>query len=625
MEVRFERCRLRAVLFALGLFLQIPALAQYKRDPFDTGVVEQVGLSLMAVDVDVADTDGRPMPGLSLVDFGVQLDSRRWPIHTVQDLCPCAAAPLESATAEADAASPAVLPEGRPPAPDRVKFVLYIDFSQLSADGRVRATEEAKRWIRETMEPADAVMAAVHKRQSGLEIPSGFTSDKAKLLDAIDRSGGTDELADPRQRARSLRALKLLLERLQAVPGQKALVFFNQSTTSFPPGLDRTGEESIPVPKTLVDEVAAAAALARTRIYAAYSAEARDDWAADLGAKRADFNGAGRGCACVYRIGLEVPDELGERIHRLTVSVRGRALPETYRVQHLTAGERWMRAARAALSNPEQTRDIPVVAAVVPVAGHSNGWDVELQVALGARSILVLPAGEKMKGAWEVGAMLTDERTHRSWEMVGIAELHRRTAEATATAVLHAKTLKGLPPASYVLHAFIRARAANLYGSARAAIQLPPTGNGGIVGPLVRRATGEYLRTRLPLRAGELWTEPAAASAIESGPFPLGDRAVTAGEPLELVSWFCLGEAKDAIYDTRRFISKDGEALFRFSEPAIARAGDCARLIDRLETAALAEGSYTYHIRWKQDDLAEVEDDEALFEIVAATPVPAGN
>ena len=54
---------------------------------------------------------------------------------------------------------------------------------------------------------------------------------------------------------------------------------------------------------------------------------------------------AGRACTCTYRIGLTPPED--DRIFLLKVTARGRRLPHTHRVQHLSDAERSIRMARA--------------------------------------------------------------------------------------------------------------------------------------------------------------------------------------------------------------------------------------------------------------------------------------
>ena len=122
--------------------------------PLDTGVVERSGISLMLLDVEVTDRKGRPIPGLTLEDFYVQLNGKETPIYSLDDLCSCA---IEGEAPPDQMALPEVSSPALALIPDASVFILYIDFSQLRTDGRDAAVEEARRWVRETMQPGDQV------------------------------------------------------------------------------------------------------------------------------------------------------------------------------------------------------------------------------------------------------------------------------------------------------------------------------------------------------------------------------------------------------------------------------------------------------------------------------------
>jgi hypothetical protein len=335
------------------------------------------------------------------------------------------------------------------------------------------------------------------------------------------------------------------------------------------------------------------------------------------------MSGAGRRCACTYRIGLTPPED--DRIFKLTVEVRGRRLPNTHRVQHVSDDERSIRMARATLLDPQSADDLPLVAALVPVARREDGWELELQVGVSADALLLLRSEEKRKASWEVGALLSEQGSHRSWEMVGVAELLRETDRPSETTILHTRRMPGLRPGCYQIRAFVHDRITDTYGGAVATIELLEE-RGSILGPVVQSAGGQFFRTTLPLRSKERNIEPVVVRAIETGSLPIGDRAVRTGEPLEFASWICGSGARDTLLRARRFVTSGGRALFRFDAPSITVAGDCARLSDRLDTSELAAGSYAYHVRLDRGPDVAAEDVEARFEIEASTstePLPA--
>jgi hypothetical protein len=271
------------------------------------------------------------------------------------------------------------------------------------------------------------------------------------------------------------------------------------------------------------------------------------------------MSGAGRRCACTYRIGLTPPED--DRIFKLTVEVRGRRLPNTHRVQHVSDDERSIRMARATLLDPQSADDLPLVAALVPVARREDGWELELQVGVSADALLLLRSEEKRKASWEVGALLSEQGSHRSWEMVGVAELLRETDRPSETTILHTRRMPGLRPGCYQIRAFVHDRITDTYGGAVATIELLEE-RGSILGPVVQSAGGQFFRTTLPLRSKERNIEPVVVRAIETGSLPIGDRAVRTGEPLEFASWICGSGARDTLLRARRFVTSGAVRCF---------------------------------------------------------------
>ncbi len=580
------------------------------------------------------------------------------------------AAEDSGATSSAGGRSPAAR-EGVATGPgegEPVRFVLYLDYAQLQQDGRQRAIDEARRWIQETMQPGDLVMIAAHAEQAGLKTLAAFTASKDQLLSALNRSTDAPEWFNPFPAARESRAmtcvrccekrdcpcescwrdlardeyrhsrhsflaLKTLLSSLAEVPGRKALVLFNQDGTMFPARYYPVDETQVGDHIGLVDEVGAEATTARTAIYAAFSGEGTNKWGVNLGANLADFTGggynrgvhdltdltrrAGRGCECVYRLGIAPPGGKSGAVHRASVEIRGRPAPNTYRVQYLNAADRWMRSARAVLADPDASTDLPLVAAIVPVAGRDGTWDIAVRVTLSPKSLALLSGASGIRGSWEVGAFLWQEDGRKRWELLAISEIRKQRDDATGTAVLHERVIEGVPPGTYELRAFVRDRWANLYGGARARMELPRTRE-TIAGPLVLRAEAGFVRTQLPLRQEKVPTRPESAREIERGLLPLGERSVRAGEPLACLTWVCPGESKDSVYETVRYLSREDEPVLIFEEPEIVKAGRCVRIGDRIDTSGLAPGRYVYHVGWNPDADERSQDVEATFEVGAA-------
>ncbi|MDH3297971.1 MAG: hypothetical protein OEM96_06820 [Gemmatimonadota bacterium] len=61
-------------------------------EPRESGLSVQVEVSLQFIDAEVIDAAGRPIPGLAAEDFSLRLNSKRYPIYSVDDLSNCGAA-----------------------------------------------------------------------------------------------------------------------------------------------------------------------------------------------------------------------------------------------------------------------------------------------------------------------------------------------------------------------------------------------------------------------------------------------------------------------------------------------------------------------------------------------------
>ena len=141
--------------------------------PFDSEVVERSGVTLMLLDVVVTDENGDPLPGLTEQDFLVQLNGRVQPIYSLDDLCPRLTKTVETQADDAAAAHPAepvieARPERTPPtvAAEELRFVAYLDYSQLTQYGRANANRSGQLVERQ-------VTTAHHARPSHLSADQG--------------------------------------------------------------------------------------------------------------------------------------------------------------------------------------------------------------------------------------------------------------------------------------------------------------------------------------------------------------------------------------------------------------------------------------------------------------------
>ena len=638
-------------ILILSIALPVPTAAQKDPRPPNVGV-ETTRVSLILVDVDVLDEKGRPLPGLTSDDFSVQLDRRKWPIYSVDDLCRTdALIPAEADTpvpAEpGDRAAPSPEPPG-PPA-DPLRFVMYFDFSHLQQDGRTRALREGRRWIQNTMRTGDEVMLVAYSTPSGLRTMTPFTSDKTWLLGAIQEAFDDLTLVDPfpsfrikrmmecppfcvpnawdeyDHGRRSRLALQHFTEGLGLVPGRKVLLFFHQNGNLFP---GRFYNVKVEDHKERTKMLGAAATEARTVIYSAFVGNSTDldaDEAVNLGYDLATYTGGqySRGFAnvaeltdearvrssCVYRIGLLPPEGRPRSYYPLRVWVRGRIVADELLVRFLSEKERWLKMARAVLVRPESASELPLVAGLVPVKADGKLWEMQVRIAVDMDSVTLLPSAEGRQGRWEVGALLIRDDGKETWEMLGNSEIQTKEDGVIGTAALHQKRFRLLRAGSYRLVAFVRDVGVNAFGGAEARIDLPDPRKGGLAGPILMSPGHRLLEVNLPLMSQDA-SRTSHASGATTGSIPLDMESIGTEEPLLISAWICGGKSSLSPRTIVRYLSNEGMPFARFDKAALQDAGDCYRIDDRVSPRRPV-GRYAYHLHGPVD--AEVS-----FEVIAS-------
>ena len=625
---------------------------------FDTDLEVQVGVSRLFLDVEVVDEDGEPVPGLTEDDFSIRVNRRSHPIESVDDLCGCAAT---EATAD---------PEPQPGlAPS---FVLFFDFRQLTPDARSQALAEAERWVREIKRPGDRATISAYSTQADLRRLSPLTDDADRLVEALRAAADDPELIDPfpselparlercisgttschhsamteyRHAHRSATALLYYMTRLEALPGRKVLLLFYQNSAIHPvlpyaadkrgvKFLDGRPADSVPHLKSLIDELAGTAVATGTVIHPIVSGVA-PEWSIDFGEALAERSGgehtdsaeemreglesAGRGCACMYRIGVDPPAHGRSRVLDVEVAVGGRTLPYDYRVLQLTEQDRWQRSTAAVLLDPEGSDGIELAAAILPVAATAKRWAVKLQVALDARSLTLLPSGSGREAQWEVGAVLVRRQGRDSVEMLGVSRVRCPEDGECAATIVHEREIDDLRPGTYELRAFAHDRWSDAYGGARAVIELPRPKERAVVGPLLL-ARGDYVSADLPLRKPyrETKGEPAESKGIRasSGAHPLG--RAPSGAAVAALSWICGGAKRGGPPETARRLRHGADSVSGLQTTTGERTDRCWSIADSVETARLTPGRYDYEL----DPAHGGETLRASFEIPATESPP---
>ena len=444
---------------------------------------------------------------------------------------------------------------------------------------------------------------------------------------------------------RALRALQRFLVKLESIPGRKIVFFFHQNNIIFPEMFYPVYDIDVADHVVDLDRTAAEATTARAVVYPAYSGSDPNMFTSlsgqgvNFGANLADFTGgeynrtvatlpaltsqAGRGCECVYRVGVEPPRDDKTRLYRAVVEVGDRRLPGRYRVQHLNAMDRWWRDASQVMAARDDD-EMPVAAALVPLAPAEKGWTVEIRVVVDLSSLVLIPAAGDAHGQWEVGALLQKESGKR-WEMLGVSSVSLTKGETTPDLVVHERGMALLKPGTYTLGAFVHDKTGDVFGGTRVEIDLPkPDDDVVVAGPVLMRLGKVWVRTGLPLfEKNERKETPTRTRSVHSGPIPAGRNAFDRGERLEAWTWICpSGEPVNG--KAVRYVSRDNEPLFGFDVVEKAADQECFQIRDVIETKDLAPGDYAYHLRWTESTMAEPVTSETPFEIPApVTPETA--
>lgn len=285
--------RVRTVLVALALTISAAhaplrgsGSAPAQPPPQPAAPVFRSSLDMVSVDVVVRDRDGAVVRNLKLEDFELFEDGRPQQVRTfafqaitaatssvmTAELLAGAEDRLRAAAAQPPGASAAPVPAA-PAAPQPMRsedlagrrlVVLLFDVSSMEPEDVQRSVDSARKYVADQMTPADLV--AVATVSALLDVVTDFTSDKPRVLAALDTLGwtegtapapvdagtaATDEEAAAATEATEeavseldlfnndmrLRALKTLAESLQPIDQKKAIVYFRA-------GMQRGGQDN---------------------------------------------------------------------------------------------------------------------------------------------------------------------------------------------------------------------------------------------------------------------------------------------------------------------------------------------------------------------------------------------
>jgi len=227
-------------------------------------------VSLVEIDVQVADRDGKPVKGLKQEQFSVTEDGKQQKISTFEynDI-------EQVETAGKANEAPITVPLGAVSSPEEIKavvrdhrlVVLFFDLTSLQTDDLLRSTRAAQKYLDGQMTAADLV--AVVAFGNTLKVVANFTNDRELLGQAVDaivpgHEAALAQLADAAAAAdgetpvsedtgaafvaddtefnvfntdRKLAAVEAVCEVLEGIPGKKSLIQFTG-------GVTQTGDEN---------------------------------------------------------------------------------------------------------------------------------------------------------------------------------------------------------------------------------------------------------------------------------------------------------------------------------------------------------------------------------------------
>jgi VWFA-related protein len=238
-ELIVARIILRMVVLAAGLLAASSAQAQdTERTPVPFGAVVEV--QRIITEVRVVDYDGTPVLGLGPEDFKVKVGGERAEVRSVLWISSATETFEESAGAPGDepsTAHPTRGPEGR-----LIVILFQTDFAMHPSRtiGLVRMAPRASEFV-SGLGPNDKV--AVLHFESHLELRADFTDDHLAIAEMLNATEVLRGRMDPptavgpllaehldaeeaKDAADMARALELIGEALQPIPGTKSLVFF---------------------------------------------------------------------------------------------------------------------------------------------------------------------------------------------------------------------------------------------------------------------------------------------------------------------------------------------------------------------------------------------------------------
>lgn len=585
------------------LWLLAAVLLAASQPPVDTGLEEQVQVTVIQIDAVVTDKSGRTVPDLKKEDFSLKIAGRPIPITALDVLCPGGAAddPMPVRDETAPLPPPATSGLGQ-------KVVFAFDYTFLDVTMRPQVIAAAENMLRQAKAPDEEVMIVA--LAGDVRVEQRFTKDLALLTTALDRMGHDVTLW-----ARDFpigvsgesyfQHLATLLDVLESYEGPKAVIYFSQADL---------------VPAAMTDlwywKVAAHASASRASIYPAKpDLLASEGWSETLvrfanesgGRMQQNTNDlslpyrrAQRDLSCHYTVAARIdpnetrdPRKVSLKIERPGLVLRS---PET--VQIFRDAEKRRSRAAAAYVDPGPFERPLVRAFAFPAMPAGGGkWDTLLAVSFPARA---RPAGTDI----DVRAVI--RREHHA-----VDEYKRKIhvdppPGGGATRPVSVMGKARLPNGPHEMTVVLGETKGENVDAARAAFIVPEVVEDALMlrGPLLGRLAGAGAAFRGWQNDSPYNARIGKLLGPDNGFEPLLVQEVAGGDALLLYWSACVvGTSRlpsDALVE-RRVVASSGDVA-RTLEPMPLRLVPrskkvaCAEALESLPPGALAAGTYEVEV-----------------------------
>lgn len=558
-------------------------------DPIDVGQIEEVEVRLVLLDVLVLDRRDRTVPGLTVEQFRLQVDSKDVEIASLDVNCPLGIA--KDPRARQSVAVPDPAPGAAP-----MRIVHAFDYYHMS-DFIPRTIESAKEAIDRLSTGNEEHMIVTIG--TGLRIQTPFTSDLERIGATLERmyedptlyAGFYGRLTE----RPFYRRMVSLIDFLELVDGAKIVVLY--SGPFRPDGFFHDPE---------FKKISAMAAKARVALYPVDSGGMRTPRGfryGDLGGPkelarlavetggRVTFHTNDLGLAlaraqrdhgCRYTLGFYDRAPKLDEVRRVSIMVEEGGVRAVYPVHYVLRSEtsQLESQARTAAMVPEMYEDGGMAAIALALKPRSpSRWEVLIAVDLPEPTLM-----PEETSSWNVvGRVMTPSGAFvRSFQ-------HELSSPDWPRSIVERVTLK---PGSYRTSVVLSRDGTSMPWATHADIELTdvPAGEPFLVGP--------HLGIYVPYLPGDLDETDTTAGPVWRFE-PLIEGRASRDASVDALTWVCrVGDEDPATQATvRRELSRTaGETVGTF-DPVRVELDDgqklsCRALVDSIDTAALESGSY---------------------------------